>query len=90
MIDYADKISCLKSIELFKDLNEDELQKIADRLTEKIYPPNSVILKEGSSGDIMFFIKEGMVEVKGKEPYLGVNLSITTWVKVNVLAKWLC
>lgn len=78
MIDYADKISCLKSIELFKDLNEDELQKIADRLTEKVYPPNSVILKEGSPGDIMFFIKEGMVEVKRKEPYLGVNLTITT------------
>ncbi len=41
-------------------------KKIADRLTEKIYPPNSVILKEGSPGDIMFFIKEGMVEVKGR------------------------
>jgi len=78
VIDYADKISCLKSIELFKDLNEDELQKIADRLTEKVYPPNSVILKEGSPGETMFFIKEGMVEVKRKEPYLGVNLTITT------------
>lgn len=78
MIDYADKISCLKSIQLFKDLNEDELQKIADRLTEKVYPPNSVILKEGSPGETMFFIKEGMVEVKRKEPYLGVNLTITT------------
>ncbi len=78
MIDYADKISCLKSIELFKDLNEDELQKIADRLTEKVYPPNSVILKDGSPGETMFFIKEGMVEVKRKEPYLGVNLTITT------------
>jgi len=78
VIDYADKISCLKSIELFKDLNEDELQKIADRLTEKVYPPISVILKEGSPGETMFFIKEGMVEVKRKEPYLGVNLTITT------------
>ncbi len=78
MIDYADKISCLKSIELFKDLNENELERIADRLTEKVYPPNSVILKEGSPGETMFFIKEGMVEVKRKEPYLGVNLTITT------------
>lgn len=78
MSDYADKISCLKSIELFKDLKEDDLQKIAEKLTEKVYPPNSVILKEGSSGDTMYFIKEGAVEVKRKEPYLGINLTVTT------------
>ena len=68
MSDYTDKISCLKNIELFKDLKEEELQKIASKLTEKVYPPNAVILKEGASGDTMFFIKEGLVEVKRKEP----------------------
>lgn len=73
----ADKISCLKSIELFKDLKEDELQKIAETLTEKVYPPNTVILREGATGDTMFFIKEGVVEVKKKEPYLGANLTVT-------------
>jgi type IV pilus assembly protein PilB len=76
--DYTDKISCLKNIELFKDLKEEELQKIASKLTEKVYPPNAVILKEGASGDTMFFIKEGLVEVKRKEPYMGVNLTVTT------------
>jgi len=76
--DYADKVSCLKSIELFKDLQDDELRKIADKLTEKVYPPNSIILKEGTSGDTMFFIKEGMVEVKRKEPSMGINLTVTT------------
>lgn len=78
MSDYAEKISCLKNIELFKDLKEDELRKIADKLTEKVYPPNAVILKEGASGETMFFIKEGMVEVKRREPYMGVNLTVTT------------
>ena len=78
MSDDTDKISCLKNIELFKDLKEEELQKIASKLTEKVYPPNAVILKEGASGDTMFFIKEGLVEVKRKEPYMGVNLTVTT------------
>ena len=78
MSDYTDKISCLKNIELFKDLKEEELQKIAGRLSEKVYPPNAAILKEGVSGETMFFIKEGLVEVKRKEPYLGVNLTVTT------------
>jgi len=76
--DYGDKIACIRSIELFKDLSADEQQKIADKLTEKTYPPNSVILKEGSPGDTMFFIKEGMVDVKRRESYLGVSLTITT------------
>ena len=78
MSDKADKVSCLKNIELFKDLKEDELQKIADKLTEKVYPPNAVVLKEGAPGDTMFFIKEGMVEVKRKEAYMGINLTVTT------------
>jgi cGMP-dependent protein kinase len=60
--DDTDKISCLKNIELFKDLKEEELQKIASKLTEKVYPPNAVILREGAAGDTMFFIKEGLVE----------------------------
>jgi type IV pilus assembly protein PilB len=78
VIGYADKISCLKNIELFKDLAEDELEKIADKLTEKVYPPNAVILREGAPGDTMFFVKEGMVEVKKKEPSTGINLTVTT------------
>lgn len=78
MRDYGDKIACIRSIELFKGLSADEQQKIADKLTEKTYPPNSVILKEGSPGDTMFFIKEGMVDVKRRESYLGVSLTITT------------
>lgn len=78
MSDYADNISCLKNIQLFKDLTEDELQKIAEKLTEKSYPPNTVIFREGTSGDTMFFIKEGMVEVKRREPNSGVNLTVAT------------
>ncbi len=78
MKDYFDKISCLKDIQLFQDLTEDELQKIAEKLTEKVYPPNAVIFREGASGDTMFFIKEGMVEVKRREPNTGINLTVIT------------
>jgi type IV pilus assembly protein PilB len=74
--DYDEKISCLKNIQLFKELTEDELQKIAEKLTKKVYPPNTVIFREGTSGDTMFFIIEGMVEVKRKEPNTGINLTV--------------
>ena len=78
MSDYANKISCLKQIELFRDLDDDQLMELASRLTEKVYPSNTVIVKEGSSGDAMFFIKEGAVEVKRREPYVGVDLTVAT------------
>lgn len=78
MKDHTEMVSCLKNIELFKGLQEQELLKVADKLTEKTYPPNAVILREGASGDTMFFIKEGLVEVKKREPSLGLNLTVTT------------
>jgi type IV pilus assembly protein PilB len=76
MSDNAEKISCLKNTELFKDLGDDELQVLADKLKERVYPPNTAIVREGASGDSMFIIKDGRVEIKKREPALGVDLTV--------------
>ncbi|HOP86321.1 MAG TPA: ATPase, T2SS/T4P/T4SS family [Syntrophorhabdaceae bacterium] len=73
-----DKLSCLKKTELFKSLNDEELQALANQLKERIYPPNTAIVREGATGDSMFIIKDGKVEVKKKEPSLGIDLTIAT------------
>ena len=78
MIDSTNRIACLKNTELFKDLSEDELQEFANRLKERIYPPNTAIVREGASGDSMFIIKNGKVEVKKREASLGVDFTIAT------------
>ena len=73
-----DRLSCLKKTELFKSLNDEELQALANQLKERIYPPNTAIVREGATGDSMFIIKDGKVEVKKKEPSLGIDLTIAT------------
>lgn len=72
------RMACLKNTELFKSLGEDELQALANRLKERVYPPNTAIVREGASGDSMFIINDGKVEVKKREPSLGVDLTIAT------------
>jgi len=72
------RVACLKNTELFKSLSDDELQALANQLKERVYPPNTAIVREGAQGDSMFIIKDGKVDVKKKEPSLGIDLTIAT------------
>jgi len=78
MTETVDKLNYLKNADLFKDLKDDELEKLAARLKERVYPPNTAIVREGASGDSMFIIKNGKVEVKKREPSVGVDFTIAT------------
>lgn len=71
-----DKISSLKNTELFKALEDEDIEKLSSRLKERVYPPNTAIVREGASGDSMFIIKNGNVEIRKKEKSLGVDLAI--------------
>jgi len=78
MSDISKNILYLRNIELFKGFNNEELHEIAEILYERTYPPNTVIVKEGTPGKAMFLIKEGQVDVKKKEPSLGIEMTIAT------------
>ncbi len=52
-----------KSVALFSGLSENELAAIANICQEKSYPVGSVIIQQGETGDEMFFIQEGQVEI---------------------------
>ena len=73
-----DRNSSLKNTELFKALENEDLEKLSDKLKERVYPPNTAIVREGASGDAMFIIKNGKVEIRKKEQTLGVDLTIAT------------
>jgi CRP-like cAMP-binding protein len=74
----SDKISCLKNTELFKSLGDTELQELSNRLRERVYPPNTAIVREGASGGSMFIIKNGKVDVRKREPTTGIDLTIAS------------
>jgi type IV pilus assembly protein PilB len=73
-----DRISSLKNTELFKALENEDLEKLSAKLKERVYPLNTAIVREGALGDAMFIIKNGKVEVRKKEQTLGVDLTIAT------------
>lgn len=72
------RISGLRKTELFAALADDELLGLADKLKERVYPPNVAIVREGALGDAMFIITDGEVEVRKKDPSLGVDLTVAT------------
>lgn len=73
-----DRVTCLKNAELFKGLKDEELQRLSEILKERVYPPNTAIVREGAQGDSMFIIKEGKVDIKKREPSLGMDLTIAS------------
>lgn len=66
----------LQAIPILQDLNEEELRKILSIARRVQYPKGKIILKEGDTGESMFIIEEGMVEISktlvmklGREDY---------------------
>ncbi|HKZ54239.1 MAG TPA: cyclic nucleotide-binding domain-containing protein [Anaerolineales bacterium] len=58
-----DLISQLSKVELFDGLTEDELSQVASICRERVFHPGEVITQQGESGDELFVVTEGLVEV---------------------------
>ena len=56
-------ISGLKTFPLLSRLSEDKLAALAEVMKEKTFPAGELILKEGESGDEMFLLLSGSVDV---------------------------
>ena len=58
-----DTIQLLKGVEVFDGLSDAELKRIAGICQEARYQKGDVITTQGESGDEMFIIREGFVEI---------------------------
>ncbi len=56
-------LHCYKKIFIFQDLDPEELQLFLQLAEPRFFPKNSVIIKEGDSGDSMFIMGEGEVNI---------------------------
>ncbi|NJL57596.1 cyclic nucleotide-binding domain-containing protein [bacterium] len=76
-----DTISLLRRAELFRDLSEDQLAQIAAISDERRFSRDDVIFEQGSTGDGMYLVCDGQVEVRVRDSegntfaalYLGVG-----------------
>lgn len=71
-----DRKKILRNVDLLKFLNEEELNTLAANIITKVYKKDETIIKEGESGESMFILVEGLLNVyvknnEGKEVYVG-------------------
>lgn len=57
------EISLFKEMKLFHNLSEEKIQKVLGICTKVSFPENTIIMQEGETGDTMYMILEGVVEV---------------------------
>lgn len=53
----------LRSIPLFEEVGDDELDTLRARMIERCYPRDALIVQEGQPGDSLYVIREGRVKV---------------------------
>ena len=58
-----DKIALLKSVAIFKDLDDSEIAEIAEVCREEKYVSGEYIFREGESGNRLYLICEGALTV---------------------------
>ena len=58
-----DRVDSLRAIPLFRNLDDADLQEIAELLIDRRFPKGATIFEEGVGGDYMYVIQEGQVKV---------------------------
>jgi CRP-like cAMP-binding protein len=57
-------VDYLEEFGLFEDLTREQLERIASIAEERTFGPDEIIMAEYTRGDDMYFIKEGLVDVR--------------------------
>ena len=78
----VEKVIALESVELLKNLNPDQLARIATIAKEVHYPPGKVIMEPGKAPDALYVVLDGEVNIAQKDSPL-------TAARVNdVIGAW--
>ncbi len=62
-----DLLQILKTVELFRDLSEDQLEQIGNISKREVYSRGDIICKQGETGDAMYVISSGQVEISVRD-----------------------
>jgi len=69
-------VQFLKNVKLFTELSQESLLKLGSCLKLAEFPPAEVIVREGAPGVSMYIIKDGLVEVRKKDPATGIDFLV--------------
>src|SRR5262245_2565335 len=63
----------LKRLSLFAPLSAADCARLEKRMRTREFPPQSTIVREGSTDDTAFFILSGRVAVRRRDPESGID-----------------
>ncbi|MBN8583086.1 MAG: cyclic nucleotide-binding domain-containing protein, partial [Anaerolineae bacterium] len=63
MLSTVERVIVLKSLSMFAETPDEALAELADLLQEIVVQPSDVIVQEGETGDSLYIIVDGKVEV---------------------------
>ena len=91
MVETSDRIAFLKKIHLFYGLEDDELETIADKLSEASYPKGEVVFQQESKSESFYMIYGGGVRIarsqQGREFQLAVLVKNDYFGEMGLLAR---
>ncbi len=58
-----ENLQFFKHVRLFFELNDEQVKTVLKEMKVEKFPPNTYLMKEGSSGDKMFILISGQVEI---------------------------
>jgi len=76
----------LRKIELFADLNDDELQSVSEKFEEKSFTKDTIIFAENTTRKNLYVLYEGEIELFKKTPF-GDEKRLTFFSKYDFFAE---
>ena len=76
----------IKEIELFKDLSEDEIQKVSEIITEKVIPAKKRVFNENTNRKHIYMIHQGEIELFKKTAF-GAEKKLSYFRKFDFLGE---
>jgi small-conductance mechanosensitive channel/CRP-like cAMP-binding protein len=62
--DAANRLRLLKHVDLFRQLEEEDVAGLSGRMSQRLYAPGSHVITGGEPGQSMFVLSEGLVTVR--------------------------
>jgi len=66
------RINILREVDIFQDLSETQLERVAQICDERVCDIGAVIFKENTASDELYIIADGMVDIRVDPSILGI------------------
>jgi CRP/FNR family cyclic AMP-dependent transcriptional regulator len=66
------RINILREVDIFQDLSESQLERVAQICDERVCDIGAVIFKENTASDELYIIADGMVDIRVDPSILGI------------------